>query len=346
LRAGSRKPLGIIGLLVATCVLLTGAQHAEQPWQDVLNRISAQSMRGHVAFLASDLLEGRDTPSRGLDIAAEYIAAQFRRAGLEEIGTNGYFQIDRTENDGKVRESRNVVGILRGSDPKLKDTCVILSAHYDHMGMLPVGEGDRVFHGANDDASGTASVIEIASALAESKTRPKRSILFLAFFGEEEGLLGSRYYAAHPIVPLAQTVADLNLEQMGRTDDPKGPQIRSARLTGFNYSDVGKILKLAGERTGIQVRGDGLNPDPYFERSDNLSFAEKGVPAHTLAVAFEFPDYHSVGDDWRKIDYENMARVDRMVALGVLMLADEAIPPHWNEENSAARKLKQASQPH
>src|SRR6185437_12684444 len=120
----------------------------------VVGHITANSLRGDVSFLASDLLEGRDTPSRGLDIAGEYIAAQFRRLGLEPAGDDGYFQsvVLRPE-DADSPKSRNVAGILRGSDPKLKDTYVILSSHYDHIGMAQTGE-DRIFNGANDDASG------------------------------------------------------------------------------------------------------------------------------------------------------------------------------------------------
>jgi Zn-dependent M28 family amino/carboxypeptidase len=293
--------------------------------------ISEQSLKGHLSFIASDLLEGRDTPSRGLDLAAEYIAAQFRRAGLEPGGTDGYFQTHQTS---KGKE-RNVIGILRGTDPKLKDTYVFLTAHYDHLGVKPdCTSGDCIFNGANDDGSGTVSVIEIASTLGAMTTRPRRSIVFMTFFGEEKGLLGSEYYVQHPVVPLKSTVADINLEQLGRTDDPSGPQINSLLVTGYLYSGVGGVLHEAGVKTGINVhRGDEHDA---FIRSDNLSFAEHGVPAHTVGVAFDFPDYHAVGDEWEKIDYANMARVDRMIATAVLTMANSATAPQWNNENPKA----------
>src|SRR5439155_15705901 len=102
---------------------------------------------------------------------------------------------------------RNVVGLLPGSDPALADTCVVISAHYDHLGKKPGGEGDLIYNGANDDASGVASVIEIASALADAKPGPRRSILFVAYFGEEKGLLRTRYFGRHPLLPLKKTVA-------------------------------------------------------------------------------------------------------------------------------------------
>lgn len=441
-----------------------------------LASISVDSLRGNLFFIAADLLEGRDTPSRGLDIAALYIAAQFRRAGLEPAGDDGYFQTakmlriaqaaegfelrmqsgarmlavsrDRTTVvsrqplelsgapvykianaadlrlagvKGKVVECarpitqaaaalqpaafleaadddrgraaprlidadkertlfggvprlivrdpeaakllreakagetgitvsiklpaptvapvtvRNVAGLLRGSDSALRNQYILLTAHYDHLGRSSAGE---VFPGANDDGSGTVSVIEIAQALARLRVHPKRSIVFMTFFGEEEDGLGSHYYTRHPLFPLAKTVADLNLEQVGRTDSSAGPEISNATLTGFLYSTVAHTLQQAGERTGVKVY-ETPNGDEFFDRSDNQTFAEHGIPAHTIAVAFEFPDYHATGDVWQKIDYGNMAKVDRMIALGIVMLADSPGPPRWNSENpKVGRYLK------
>lgn len=434
-------------------------------------------MRGHLFFLASDLLEGRNTPSRGLDLAAEYIAAQFRRAGLQPAGDDGYFQtadmiqltpdaegfemklhrgedtvaiprknavprvaraveltdtqlfraagtdagalardqvrghvvvldssrgarrmlaalqkmepaaiirlvsgngppappaqlIEAAErpsgvpviavsdpeatkvlrdlkpglSDWKVnmhiaaeRETpvkvRNVIGVLRGSDPALQDTYVLLTAHYDHLGLAESGL-DRVYNGANDNGSGTVSVIEIASALASLGQHPRRSIIFMTVFGEEEGLLGSLYYARHPIFPLDKTVANVNLEQLGRTDASEGRQIDTATFTGFEYSDVPETFRKAGQLTGIKVYELSNGGNEYFNRSDNLSLADHGIPSHTAVVAAEFPDYHAVGDEWPKIDYDNMAKVDRMLALGMLMIADNPHAPKWNAEKA------------
>jgi Zn-dependent M28 family amino/carboxypeptidase len=302
----------------------------------MMDHISADSLRGHLSFLSSDLLEGRATPSRGLDLAAEYIAAQFRRAGLAAVGDDGYFQTGAV--DGKP--ARNVVGLLRGSDPALGDTYVILSAHYDHVGMRPTGD-DKIYNGANDDGSGTVSVMEIASALAASPVHPKRSILFMTFFGEEKGLLGSRYYTSHPLVPLEKTVAEVNLEQVGRTDSTDGPQIDVAYVTGFDYSNLAKILAGEAPTAGIKISKDPA--EKFFERSDNLYFAQAGVPAHTVYVAADYSDYHRVSDEWQKIDYANMARVDRGIALGLLRLASDAVPPKWNESDPAARKFADAA---
>jgi Zn-dependent M28 family amino/carboxypeptidase len=236
---------------------------------------------------------------------------------------------------------RNVIGVLRGSDAVLKDTYVLVTAHYDHIGIRPGGDGDRIFNGANDDGSGTVSVIELASALARLKQRPKRSIVFMTFFGEEKGLLGSRYYGRHPVFPIEKTVSDINLEQVGRTDSSEGPQLSNATMTGFDYSDVGTIFKAAGEMTGVNVYKHATNSDSFFGRSDNQALADQGVPAHTLCVAYVYPDYHGLGDHWEKIDYGNMEKVDRMVALALLMIADSSEEPRWNEANPrTARYVK------
>lgn len=362
--------------------------------QAALDRISENSLRGHLSFIASDALEGRATPSRGLDIAAEYIAAQFRRAGLEpagdanSAGEKSFFQtatwavtkngetFDAATKDNSVRtrlrppqveqliqagvitktppvgdqkeeslsfKTSNVIGVLRGSDPVLKDTYVLVTAHYDHIGMTAAMAGtDTISNGANDDGSGTVSVIELATALAGMKTPPKRSIVFMTVFGEERGLLGSRYYGKNPVFPLDKTVADVNLEHVGRTDDVEGDKSNSATLTGFDFSDMGTIFKRAGELTGINVYKHEKNSDSFFGRSDNQALADSGVPAHTLCVAFIFPDYHKVGDHWDKINYPNLAKTNRMVALALTMIANNAEAPKWNEANEKTKRYVEA----
>jgi Peptidase family M28 len=433
-------------LFAAAIVVFADDSKLTPEMQAVAGHISADSLRGHLSFIASDALEGRGTPSRGLDLAAEYIAAQFRRAGLEPAGDNGYFQtatltareqnpenfeftvsaqgktvhipptetaifpdkplqfdnvpikqttrgvsiegvelpsarelrgvqafdpeaprrpsrssiaapelIDFLKNASDPRVTlhvlppversakvRNVAGILRGSDPALQDTYVMLTAHYDHLGTRSTGE-DKIFNGANDDGSGTVSVMEIAAAIGAQNPHPKRSILFMTFFGEELGDLGSHYYGRHPLVPLANTIADLNLEQIGRTDDSEGPQVGTATVTGFDFSDMTKVLVDAGALTGIKVYKSEKNSDPYFARSDNQALADTGVPAHTLGVAFDFPDYHGVGDEWQKVDYANMAKVDRTVAIALLHFASDAPAPQWNASNPKTKKYVEAA---
>jgi Zn-dependent M28 family amino/carboxypeptidase len=326
-------------LLAAASALFAADASLTIEQKAVADRISAASLRGHLSFIASDLLEGRATPSRGLDLAAEYIAAQFRRAGLEPAGATDYFQV-ATLRSGTAN---NVAGLLRGSDPALKDTYIILSAHYDHLGTRTTGD-DRIYNGANDDGSGTVSVVEIASALAALPVHPSRSILFLACYGEERGLLGSQYYADHPLVPLDRTIANINLEQVGRTDATRGPEIGVGYLTGFEYSDLGSILGEEAGKLGVKIGADHSVKEDLFDRSDNLAFAKAGIPDGTLYVADDFPDYHRVSDEWQKIDYENMAKLDRALALGLLRLASSAEPPKWNAAVPAVRKYMRTNQ--
>jgi len=237
---------------------------------------------------------------------------------------------------------RNVAALLRGSDPALKETFVLVTAHYDHTGRATGGEGDRIFNGANDNASGVAALLDLAAALGRMKPLPKRSIIFLALFGEEKGLLGSRYYVRHPLFPLEKSVANINLEQLGRTDATEGPQVARAALTGFDYSDLGERLAQAAGLTGVTIFRHPQANDSYFSRSDNVVFARAGIPAHTLSVALNFPDYHRVSDHWEKLDYANMEKVTRAVALGVLRIANDAEPPRWNPQNPRAEPYRKA----
>ncbi len=308
-----------------------------------LDRISADSMKGHLSFLASDLLEGRATPSRGLDLAAEYIAAQFRRYGVAPGVGDSYFQkVPITvRGQSEPANAHNVVGIVRGSDPVLKDTYLLISAHYDHLGSREV-EGDGIYNGANDDGSGTVAVIELAAAFARSETKPKRSLVFLAFCGEERGLVGSRFYGANPVYPLERTIAMVNLEHIGRTDDLEGPRVGALSMTGYDFSDLGPLFAEAGKQAGVEVQKHARNSDSFFARSDNVALAALGVPAHTLCTAFLFPEYHQPGDHWEKVDFANMEKVVRAVAVGLWGLADSQAEPKWNESNPKAERYLRA----
>ena len=463
------------------CLLgLTAGACAQNATEKIRTSIRADNLKADVAFLASDALQGRATPSTGLESAAEYIASQMRKAGLEAAGDDGYFQtatyrgirenaeglafsLGSVHSDGAVaievgapldlhdvpafkttaanlnslkpeqvnakvliidaqaaagmpgarvnlsrvmtvlqprlavivrgappppspdepilleedepdlktavlttwgdalRQSvaathsgpidakvsahvaaprtsvvklRNVAGVLRGADPALRDTYIVVTAHYDHIGMTGAAEGSAVFNGANDDASGVGSVIEIGAALAAAGERPRRSILFLALFGEELGLYGSRYYVLHPIFPLTRTIAELNLEVLGRTDDTEGPTPKQINVTGYDYTDLSLTLDRAGLATGTKIARHSVNSDRFFARGDNFSFAEAGVPSASLSAAYEYPDLHQTGDKWSKLDYQNMEQLDRCIALALWDMANSLQVPQWNRASS------------
>jgi hypothetical protein len=135
----------------------------------------------------------------------------------------------------------------------------------------------------------------------------------------------------------------VNLEQVGRTDGNSGKQIGVVYVTGFDYSNLGAILNEAAQPSGIPVKKDLPSKGEFFTRSDNLSLARAGVVSHTLYVADDYSDYHKAGDEWQKIDYANMAKIDRAVALGLLRLASDAAPPQWNEGSAAVRPYAEAA---
>ncbi len=319
-------------LIYITLVLALGVRHMAlaQPVQSDLapfDGISARSMRANLRFLASDEMKGRDTPSPELDIAANWIAAEFEKAGLEGVAKDDYFQTATF----REKPVRNVIGVLKGSDPALADTYLLVTGHYDHIGVRGT-EGDTIYNGANDNGSSIVAMVELAKSFGAMKVKPKRTLVFIAFWGEEKGLQGARHYAQNPPFPLAKTVGMVNMEQLGRTDDTDGPQVSRFAMTGFDFTDMPKTIAEAAKKAGVQVdsRPQG---DPYFMASDNAALARVGIPAHTISVAYNFPEYHRVGDHWDKIDYENMAKITKAIGLGIQALANAAQGPVWNEAN-------------
>ncbi len=317
-------------------------QSPNRAWQAALDRIDVAGLKRDLTYIASDELEGRGTPSKGLDLAADYIAAQFKAAGLEGPIEKAYFQTSDFTRREVTAKVRNVIGVLPGSDPQLKHTYVLVTAHYDHLGKKSTGTGDLIYNGANDDGSGTVSVIALARALGALKVKPKRSIVFMTFWGEELGMRGSRYYGSHPVFPLTQTIADINIEQVGRTDDTEGPRVKAVSVTGADYSELIDTMTAAGKAVGVAVQRHPQFSDMYFGASDNQAMADQGVPAHTICTAFEYPDYHKVSDHVDKINFENMVLVDRMVALTVLMTADSATEPRWKSDNPRVKRYEAA----
>ncbi len=312
--------------------------------QSYLDSIQAQDLKEYVTFLASDEMKGRQTPSPELDKAAAYIAGEFKKDGVLPGNEGSYYQIvEWTRGKGAGQLVRNVVGIIPGKDEKLANEYVIVSAHYDHLGVktgaAKPGE-DVIFNGADDDASGVAGVIEIGKALA--KADQKRTIVLMTFYGEEKGLVGSGYYVRHPVFPLNQTVANINIEQIGRTDDTEGPRVSAGSLTGFNFSSIGKTFAKVGASMGVPVTGHPRYSAMYFGASDNLFFARAGIPAHTICTAFEFPDYHQVGDSVDKCDFANMEKIVKLTAATVMDVANAATRPEWNKDEPQAAKYVEA----
>ena len=308
-----------------------------------LDKINPNDLRNFVTYLASDELKGRQTPSPELDKAADYISAEFKKDGVKPGNGDSYFQVaEWTRGKGAGQKVRNVIGIIPGSDPVFSKEYIIVSAHYDHLGENANLKGDdKIYNGANDDGSGVAGVMEIGKALAKEKL--KRSVILMTFYGEEKGLVGSKFYVDNPVFPLKQTIANINLEQIGRTDDTEGPRVSAGSLTGFSFSSIGNTFAKVGDSMGVPVTGHPKFSAMYFVASDNLFFARAGVPAHTICTAFEYPDYHQIGDTADKLDYVNMAKIVKLSAATVVDIANTDQRPQWNKDEPKAAKFIEAA---
>ena len=233
----------------------------------------------------------------------------------------------------------NVLGLLRGTDKK--DEYVIVSAHYDHIGTGRAKDGDAIYNGADDDASGTTGVVLLAEAMAKLPA-PKRSVLFVCFTGEERGLLGSRAFVARPPVPLDKVVANLNLEMLGRPEPGKEGK---AWLTGVEYSDFAAIAAPALQRGGVELTSFGMARQ-LFAQSDNFSFALAGVVAHSLSAGSLHADYHQPDDEVERLDLAHMTTVLRGVLELVSELANRDAAPQWNDAGRAfVERRRKASSP-
>jgi hypothetical protein len=220
------------------------------------------------------------------------------------------------------RADVNVLGIIRGSDPTLAHEHILVGAHFDHLGIGRTINGDSVYNGADDDASGVAAVLEIARLLSAGP-RPARTIVLAITTGEEDGLLGINWYIAHPPIPVEQMVAGLMIELIARPDSLAGGAGKTW-LTGFERSTVGDSLAAKG----IAVVADPRPSQNFFYRADNFAFARRGIVAHTLSSFSLHSDYHQPTDDIGRVDFEHMAAVINQAAKAVRTLADGA-KPQW-----------------
>jgi hypothetical protein len=216
---------------------------------------------------------------------------------------------------------RNVVGILRGSDPELTREAVLISAHLDHIGGQFHG-ADRINNGADDNATGVTSVLSLADAFCRLNPRPKRSIIFATFWGEEKGLLGSRQFVEDPLWPLSQIVANINIEMVGR---PEADARERAWMTGWKHSNLGPIMNVGSRRVGVEIFNRTDVGEMLYSRSDNYSFVRKGVIAHSFSAGSLHADYHQPSDEWEKLDIPHMTKVIQGLFAGALLIADSHI---------------------
>lgn len=306
-------------------------------------------MRESLTALAADSAMGRLTGSESAARTAAYLAARLREFGVAPAYAapagrdSAYFQRvpmrlraargggmmpvtlpDWAAMDTVQAELRrvgiNVIGVVPGGDPALRDQVVVMAAHYDHLGVGPAVGGDSIYNGADDDASGVVAVLEAGRALAAGPT-PKRTVVLMLTSGEEQGLQGTQWYLRHPVRPLERTVAQLEVEMIGRPDPAVGGAGK-AWLTGFERSDLGE--RLAG--AGVPLVADPHPDQNFFQRSDNFVFACLGIPAHTLSSFGLHSDYHAPSDEVDRIDFAHLTTVVGAAVRAVRALADGPVP--------------------
>jgi hypothetical protein len=315
----------LAGLVVAGMVTSGSSATAQTSGVD---RAAEQAILEDIRVLAADSLGGRFTGSQGGDRAARYLARRLGEVGARP-GAAGWLQefaiapdlagLRDLPPERRPTRAANVVALIRGRDPALRDEVVVIGAHYDHLGLgenrsSTLGQSGEIHNGADDNASGSVALIEIARRLVQSP--PKRSVVLVAFSGEELGLLGSAAYVKEPVVPLDRTVAMVNLDMVGR--------LRNDRLLAFGSETATELPGLldslnAGPKFDLKYSGDG------FGRSDQQSFYLARKPViHLFTDLHE--DYHRPSDDWDKIIAGGIVRVAAFAAELARAIADRPTP--------------------
>jgi hypothetical protein len=289
--------------------------------------ITEASIRAHMDFLASDALNGRGSGTRDEWIAATYVASQLHQWNIEPLGDAGdYVQTVETpprsgDPESKPGHTWNTVGRLVGKDLRRSHEVILLTAHLDHLGARGTGP-DTIYHGADDDASGTTAVLELAEALAKGP-RLNRTVIFALFGSEEAGGFGARQFVSAPPVPLEEFVANLEFEMIGRPDSKVPPH--TLWLTGYERSNLGPELA----RHGAKLVADPRPDQDFFLRSDNIQLAYRGVIAQTVSSFGLHEDYHRPSDDLSHIDFSHMTDAIRSMLRPVVWLANSSFTPEW-----------------
>ncbi|NOX88129.1 MAG: M20/M25/M40 family metallo-hydrolase [Calditrichaeota bacterium] len=290
------------------------------PLADLPQLFSGQRMLKDIKFLSSDELQGRAPGSAGIEKAAQYIAQQFKKAGLQPGADDGsYFQVWEEVVDAKGTKApvKNIIGIIPGTNPHLADQAVVVSAHYDHLGLgwpdAHKGDEGKIHPGADDNASGVSVLLELARIL-DASFNPQRTIVFVAFTAEESGLKGSRYFVKHyKKFPPDKIMADLNLDTVGRLNGKKVLILNgsSAKEWPFLFMGIGYVTGVQSEIVTQQL-----------DASDQASFIEAGVPAVQI-FSGAHSDYHRPTDTWDKIDVQGLTKVATLTKEALVYLASE-----------------------
>lgn len=311
--------IGLLSFILLSCGSgKAGKDAADTVKEKYASQIKSDDLKEHLYLLSSDILEGRKTGEKRQDMAVNYLTAYYEHIGLSAHHTYpDYTQFIPQEYFENKSEgpSKNVLAFIEGSE--FPNEVVVISAHYDHLGM----KGEEVYNGADDNASGSAALMELAQSFQLAKKQgkgPKRSILFLHLTGEEIGLYGSQFYIENPIFSLDSTIVDLNIDMIGRVDKEHFDNRKYIYLIGSNRlsQDLHKLSEKTNKKfTHLELDytfNDIDDPYNYYKRSDHYNFAQMNIP-----VIFYFngshADYHRTTDTADKIDFELLALRTKLV---------------------------------
>ncbi len=296
-------------------ILLLASLFIQTACAQYFEKVQPQDIRSSVDFLSSDILKGRETTTEGELVAAQFIKSKFIKAGIQP-----YFETYFDSFESKGFKGINVVGFIEGTDPELKNEVVLLGAHYDHIGMGDKVQNDSIANGANDNASGTASVLAIAECLARLGTN-KRSIVVALFSGEEKGLLGSKALSKKLKSQNIDLYTMLNFEMIGVPFTNRDYEIF---ITGYELSNLGDKLNSYTNSSMVGI-SDVAKKYNLFKRSDNYSFyKEFKVPSHTISSCdlTNFDFYHHVDDEIDQLDFVFMASTINKLIPGIVQICN------------------------
>jgi Zn-dependent M28 family amino/carboxypeptidase len=326
----------ILLLIFTSCV----GQKTDVLVEKYMGTITASDLKKHLLVIASDEMEGRETGSKGQKKAGEYLVSQYKANNVPfPKGAKDYYQripaaFLNAVYDEKLPDSENIWAFIEGSEKP--EEILVVSAHYDHIGI----EKGVINNGADDDGSGTVALLEMAQAFAQAQKEghgPKRSILFLHVTGEEHGLHGSRYYSQHPLFPLKKTIADINIDMIGRRDTIHKHTsdyiyvIGSGRLSSDLYNAVEEANKCCIKIHLDYKFDDRDDPERFYERSDHYNFARNGIPSVFLFSGIH-EDYHKPGDKVEKIEFDALQKRTRLAFVLAWKLANAEQRPKVDRE--------------
>jgi hypothetical protein len=299
--------------------------------------VEKQIMEKWLNFLASDSMKGRKNGSPEMKKAAIWIADNFKAFGLKAYKENdGYFQHYFIKRGKDSIPETNVIGFLEGNDPLLKKEYIVISAHFDHLGIGKPVNGDSIYNGANDNASGICGLLGIAKSIQKMKVKPGRSILFAAFSGEELSASGSRYYVRHMNFPVTSIYLNMNIEMIGQCTNIG---TYNYAITGANFSTLKNILHSYNKNSKWKLIDTIKTMEDLFFRADNVAFVNVkrientiyGVQAHTFVTWNGEDSEHKPYDEVKLINFDNMINYIQYLSGITLYLSDCKTPIEWTD---------------